>query len=199
MTCFICLIPCWELAEPPLRMSGKYSSRFCLQSCHSWSTSFLLFSFAFLFLFPFCSSVPSEASVSQKLRCIMSNIVSINHCVRTQQVDLSLCFRRWWRSRLLSTFFSSFPWWTSTTLSASTSTFPRFPRFSRLVTCRLRELYTICYERIEKVNKPSGSHWNAQNHSSASVVTIRRRTHHFEGKIATPEDLAIDAFKWFSK
>lgn len=50
--------------------------------------------------------------------------------------------------------------------------------------------------RIEKVNKRKVSHWNAQNHSSASVIATRRETYHFEVKIATPE--ALDSY-WSSK
>lgn len=113
------------------------SNQFYSRSC---SMSLLLFPLALLFLFPFCSIIPTEASVSQKLRCVVRNVVSINHRVRTQQVNVPLRFRRWWRPWLFSTFLSSFPWRASTTSSASTSAFPRFPHFSRLMTCRLREI-----------------------------------------------------------
>lgn len=120
-------------------------------------TSFFLFPLALFLLLPFWSSIPSKTSVSQKLRRIVSNVVTIYHRFRAQQVDIPLCFRRWWRTRFLPTFLSSFPRRASTaSSSASAPAFAWFPYFSRLVTVRLRKIekYTqFVATRKGKVNK----------------------------------------------
>ena len=96
-------------------------------------------------------------SKSQELRSIVCNIVTINHCIRTQQIHITLGFQRGRRSRLFATFLSTFSRRAATGSSASTSTLARFPYLTRFMTGRLWKQDTICKENV-KVNKPQGSH-----------------------------------------
>ena len=116
-------------------------------------TLFFLFSFSFLLFTLFSSGFPAKSSKSQELWSIVCNIVTINHCIRTQQIHITLGFQRGRRSRLFATFLSTFSRRAATGSSASTSTLARFPYLTRFMTGRLWKYETI-WKGNAKVNKP---------------------------------------------
>ena len=101
--------------------------------------SFLLFSFSLFLFLSFRTRFPSKASKLQKLRSVMSDIITIWHCFGTQQIDISLCFCGWRWARFLPTFLASFSGRTSTASPASTSAALWFSYFTRFVSCRLKK------------------------------------------------------------
>lgn len=145
-----------ELRES--RRTNPHNVTFCMKPTLCYA-SFLLFSFPLFLFLSFRTWIPAKPSELQKLRDIVRNVVPVWHCVWTQQIHISLCFRGWRRPRFLSTFLSSFSRGTPTTASASTPAFPWFSCFARFVSCRLTKsqiLHVLCNNGIGKVNKTAG-------------------------------------------